>query len=523
MEAAKTSENILKNLITLSTKPFSLFDNNQIKSDISSSQLIHSTPPNNSKLVNSINLLKNIIEKISKSKPDIPKSNQNNLLGPENDFVLGQPEFVKDESGTIDKLYAFAQNSVTLSFKDYFLLQKASRDLTSTYPTTVASSIISAGSVIASNAVTNSIKTQLIRTNSSAISPDNAPNILNMIKSLNKNMSMPHQSSFSIIPDLYSTSNNTNTIVNNNDVGLGMNNHFLANNSSLLLFMALFYSILVFMSLVSNPLLTYILLWRRKSQIKIIDIFVANLSLSDMFLTIFNIPLCLIIYFSEKWPFSRLGCQLGTFSTSCSIYVNIYTMAYISIDRYFAVTRPLHISNPRKKSVLLDDHMRHKIYTALALIWLFSIILSIPQIAFSKLSTRVSASPYDANSILNSLDSGSSAESNDTTGFLSDLNQLDDQLIGGDDPFKQCIIEYPYPNMKNYMVLFNFLLQYLIPSIVILYFYGKIIYHLYLNLNIEDLMEATPMPSKNLTVMTPTHGSKPKSPNMKNGNKKPPM
>lgn len=41
-----------------------------------------------------------------------------------------------------------------------------------------------------------------------------------------------------------------------------------------------------------------------------------------------------------------------------------------------------------------------------------------------------------------------------------------------DDPFKRCILDYPYKNMKNFMVIINFSLQFLIPSIVILYFYG---------------------------------------------------
>ncbi len=103
--------------------------------------------------------------------------------------------------------------------------------------------------------------------------------------------------------------------------------------SAFILVLTVLYSLLIVTSLVSNPLLIYVLLVRRKAQIKLIDIFVANLSLSDLFLTVFNIPLSLVIYFSDKWPFGTLLCQLATYSTSCSIYVNIFTMAYISIDR----------------------------------------------------------------------------------------------------------------------------------------------------------------------------------------------
>lgn len=58
--------------------------------------------------------------------------------------------------------------------------------------------------------------------------------------------------------------------------------------------------------------------------------------------------------------------------------------------------------------------------------------------------------------------------------FYDDLMALGSDGIV-DDPFKRCILQYPYTIMKNVMVIINFSLQYLIPSIVILYFYGKLI------------------------------------------------
>ena len=300
-----------------------------------------------------------------------------------------------------------------------------------------------------------------------------------------------------------------------------------------------FYSILIITSLTSNPLLIYVLLWRRKAQIKLIDIFVANLSLSDLFLTLFNIPLSFIIYFSDQWPFGSLLCQIGTYSTSCSIYVNIFTMAYISIDRYFAVTRPFISSNQnyqlRKKSILMDDRMRKKIYLVLTLIWIIALILSLPQFFFSKVSSTkitnekdflVNLNHLNANmrtkdkieselKVLESLTSGEidqepsyknklvnktsdgnyvaiDPEMDDEIALLNEVNMRGGVGVGdfSEDPFKRCILVYPLKNMKTAMILSNFSLQYLIPSIVILYFYGRIIYHLYLNLNVEELMES---------------------------------
>jgi hypothetical protein len=394
-----------------------------------------SNKTDNSNLLSSINLLKTLIE-----------NNNQNL-----------------DIDSFSKLLALAQEKVTLSYREYAQLNRENMNhmtITSRAPILTEKTINNLSSHVMSNTVLNTI--------------------LNMTDQ--KKFMKINKSALFISDNL-----------KNSTASSYFSDDMLTEKSSLLMFMTFFYLILITTSVISNPLLIYILLWRRKAQIKLIDIFVANLSLSDLFLSILNIPLCLIIYFSEKWPFGTLMCQLGTFSTSCSIYVNIFTMAYISIDRYFAVTRPLHISNPRKKSVLLDNHTRHKIYLVLTLIWIISIILSIPQIIYSKVSTTSSSiSSLQSSILLNSVDSSHHLNMSDF--FLDDLEsssigngELGD--LGDEDLFNKCILEYPYKNMKTYMVLVNFSLQYLIPSIVILYFYGKIIYHLYLNLNIEDLMD----------------------------------
>ena len=234
----------------------------------------------------------------------------------------------------------------------------------------------------------------------------------------------------------------------------GSDTSFDISKSPLILGIAILYSILIVTSLTSNPLLIYVLLWRRKSQLKLIDIFVANLSLSDLFLTIFNIPLSLIIYFAEEWPFSSLLCQLGTYSTSCSIYVNIFTMAYISIDRYFAVTRPL-ISNPnyqmRKTSILLDDKTRKKIYCVLTLIWIIALILSVPQFLFSKLNLESSNQTEQTN--VNDTDLATAADLDADAMVINDALGHD---ALSEDPFKRCLLSYPYKNMKIYMIFINF-------------------------------------------------------------------
>ena len=509
-------------------------ENNKVAESASTLNLISENNSNNhnkTKLINSINLLKNIIGNLNSNLLNYhPKysssssSSSNRLLQNEKNANFSSES---QHSDPIGKLYALAQNSVTLSFRDYISLQKSSRDFLSTSTTSYMNSLLSK-----SNNTNTNTQNLLSGYNNLLTTPSSKTVAFNMLETtLNRSFSTPINGSSSIISSIFNGSSSffvsSSSDLLSSSISTSSINRSSSTDSSpssLLIYMALFYSILILTSVISNPLLLYILLWRRKAQIKLIDIFVANLSLSDLFLTVLNIPICLILFFSEQWPFGSLLCQLGTFSTSCSIYVNIFTMAYISIDRYFAVTRPLLVSNPRKQSVLLDNHTRNKIYMVLTLIWIISALLSIPQILFSKVSTggnsgssnsTTASSSLSANSLLfgdsSDEDSGTNFTSSITSDFERDMQDTygsGSGMSGEDDPFKRCIIEYPHPSMKNYMVLSNFSLQYLIPSILILYFYGKIIYHLYLNLNIEDLMEHTPTTSTQNATASATYNKK---------------
>ena len=282
------------------------------------------------------------------------------------------------------------------------------------------------------------------------------------------------------------------------------------------------YSILIFISLTSNPLLIYVLLIKRKTQLKLIDVFVINLSISDFFLTIFNIPLCLTIYFSGTWLFGTLICKLGTYSTSSAIYINILTMAYISVDRYFAVTRPLisnRSNNLRINAYNFDYATKRKIYIALAVIWFVAFIISIPQFIFTKIA-KIDTNIENEQDFLETANKGlltgldnilqaiDDKDKNFNSDYFIKLPSVTDDFNNGKEQhftkfgeglMNRCTMDYPNVsipqlkisdvNIKFIMVMMNFICQYLLPSLVILFFYGKIIYHLYLNLNIEGLFQ----------------------------------
>ena len=362
--------------------------------------------------LDSINMLKSIIDRISKIR-EYPKNansinnnaNSNNIVinNLNNNFNINannkaESNTNSDSSDSFESLLALAKKSVSISFKDYLLFQqqRQHQQQQQQHQTSTHSNIFHSMNVKNSNISLFEFKgyATLLFNSSLNLTMD----LLSAnTKSQAFNASLSHVlkfANYSVERSLALKSPvDAETLKSSNPII-----HY--KNSPLLIGLAFFYSILIITSLTSNPLLIYVLLWRRKAQIKLIDIFVANLSLSDLFLTLFNIPLSIILYFVGQWPFGSLLCQIGTYSTSCSIYVNIFTMAYISIDRYFAVTRPFISSSNqncqlRKKSILLDDRMRRKIYLVLTLIWIIALILSLPQFLFSKVENNEMPSERD--------------------------------------------------------------------------------------------------------------------------------
>ncbi len=63
------------------------------------------------------------------------------------------------------------------------------------------------------------------------------------------------------------------------------------------------------------------------------NIFIANLSASDMVITVLNIPFNIIRNILEHWPFGRVMCVLVNFTLMLSVYASTFTMAAIALDR----------------------------------------------------------------------------------------------------------------------------------------------------------------------------------------------
>ncbi|XP_065572406.1 G-protein coupled receptor 83-like isoform X2 [Artemia franciscana] len=100
------------------------------------------------------------------------------------------------------------------------------------------------------------------------------------------------------------------------------------------------YSIIVIVSVFGNTLVCYVIFRHKKLQ-TVTNLFITNLAISDLLMTVLNIPFNLIRLLSDNWPFGVFMCQLVPHVQVTSAYVSTLTMTCIAIDRYQVIMKPL--------------------------------------------------------------------------------------------------------------------------------------------------------------------------------------
>src|SRR6218665_3855798 len=64
---------------------------------------------------------------------------------------------------------------------------------------------------------------------------------------------------------------------------------------------------------------------------------IPNLAISDILMTVMNIPITVIYTLLHDWPFGPRLCVLVPFFQACCVYVSSFTMLTIALNRYYLV------------------------------------------------------------------------------------------------------------------------------------------------------------------------------------------
>src|SRR6266487_2316947 len=194
----------------------------------------------------------------------------------------------------------------------------------------------------------------------------------------------------------------------------------------------LMFSVIIVVSLFGNALVCYVALKRRLRMS--VNIFIANLSFSDLLLTIF-LPINIFRAFElyTSWPFGHFLCASSSYVQSVSVYVSTLSMTTIALDRYRKFVTPFNLSITSKLPS----------YYCVAIIWILAFVFSIPFTFYS-----ISQVPLSTNSTI---------------------------IV------ERCVTHYPKSlvSYKKLISLVTFLTTHIIPLLITTVLYAIIIFHIW--------------------------------------------
>ncbi|XP_052792934.1 cholecystokinin receptor type A-like isoform X2 [Mya arenaria] len=132
---------------------------------------------------------------------------------------------------------------------------------------------------------------------------------------------------------------------------------------------------LIFILSVSGNLLVIITLIQNKRMRTVTNVFLLNLSVSDLLLAVFCMPFTIVPIMLKNFIFGEIMCIMIRYLQAVSVSVSCFTLVAISLERYFAICRPLHSRSWQT--------LKHS-YKTIVVCWFVAFIVSIPIAVFTR-------------------------------------------------------------------------------------------------------------------------------------------
>ncbi|CAK9297040.1 unnamed protein product [Gordionus sp. m RMFG-2023] len=135
------------------------------------------------------------------------------------------------------------------------------------------------------------------------------------------------------------------------------------------------YGLLFILAVLGNAIVIVTLL-KHKRVHTITNIYLINLAISDLILAVMCMPITLMAYLLKKFIFDITTCKIILFLQALSISSSVWTLVTISLERYFAICKPLF--SRRWQTIT------HSLKIIL-LVWIWSIVNALPILLVSGL------------------------------------------------------------------------------------------------------------------------------------------
>ncbi|KAK4808155.1 hypothetical protein QYF61_000135 [Mycteria americana] len=130
------------------------------------------------------------------------------------------------------------------------------------------------------------------------------------------------------------------------------------------------YALVVLVGIFGNYLLLYVICKTKKMH-NVTNFFIGNLAFSDMLMCATCVPFTLAYAFNPQgWVFGKFLCYFVFLMQPMTVYVSVFTLTAIAVDRYYATVHPL------KKRISVTSCI-----SVVGGIWLLSCGLVAPAIA----------------------------------------------------------------------------------------------------------------------------------------------
>ncbi|XP_074864196.1 G-protein coupled receptor 83-like [Carettochelys insculpta] len=135
------------------------------------------------------------------------------------------------------------------------------------------------------------------------------------------------------------------------------------------------YSVIIGISLFGNSLVCHVVVKNRRMH-SATSLFILNLAVADIMITLLNTPFTLVRFVSSTWVFGKLMCHISRFVQYCSVHVSVLTLAAIALDRHQVIMHPLKPRMSISKGGI-----------CIIIIWVMASCFSLPHAIYQNLAT----------------------------------------------------------------------------------------------------------------------------------------
>ncbi|NWT53761.1 GPR83 protein, partial [Erythrocercus mccallii] len=135
------------------------------------------------------------------------------------------------------------------------------------------------------------------------------------------------------------------------------------------------YSFIIVFSLFGNVLVCHVVI-KTKRVHSATSLFIVNLAVADIMITLLNTPFTLVRFVNSTWIFGKGMCHVSRFAQYCSLHVSALTLTAIAVDRHQVIMHPLKPRISAGKGVIY-----------IFVIWIMATCFSLPHAIYQKLFT----------------------------------------------------------------------------------------------------------------------------------------